>query len=139
MVEKWRKAGDENNVIGIVFIDYKKAYDSIPHKQLLFKLQRSGLSGNLLEWIQNYLTNRLQYTKIGKENSELQHVKYGVPQGSVLGPLLFATYCDDLPSCVETEGKNIEMYPDDTTLYCIRNTVDQVAELLNTVLTRIDD
>ena len=62
-----------------------------------------------------------------------------MPHGSVLGPLLFATYCDDLPSCVETEGKNIEMYPDDTTLYCIRNTVDQVAELLKTVLTRIDE
>ena len=67
MVEKWRKAADENKVIGIVFINIKKAFDSIPHKQLLFKLQRAGLSGNLLEWIQNYLANRLQYTKIGRE------------------------------------------------------------------------
>ena len=67
MVEKWRKAADENKVIGIVFINIKKAFDSIPHKQLLFKLQRPGLSGNLLEWIQNYLANRLQYTKIGRE------------------------------------------------------------------------
>ena len=114
MVEKWRKAADENKVIGIVFIDFKKAFDSIPHKQLLFKLERSGLSGNLLEWIRSYLTNRLQYTKIGKENSEIQHA---VPQGSVLGPLLFAIYCDDLPSCAESEGENIEMFADDTTLH----------------------
>ena len=82
MVEKWRKAADENKVIGIVFIDFKKAFDSIPHKQLLFKLQRSGLSGNLLEWIRSYLTNRLQYTKIGKENLSNRKIEKLSPEAT---------------------------------------------------------
>ena len=82
MVEKWRKAADENKVIGIVFIDYKKAFDSIPHKQLLFKLQRSGLSGNVLEWIRSYLTNRLQYTKIGKENLSNRKIEKLSPEAT---------------------------------------------------------
>ena len=73
MVEKWRKAADENKVIGIVFIDFKKAFDSIPHKQLLFKLERSGLSGNLLEWIRSYLTNSLQSTIYQNRKGKLRN------------------------------------------------------------------
>lgn len=93
------------------------------------KLQRSGLSGSKIEWIQNYLSNRLQYTAIGRRKSEQQLVKYGVQQGAVLGPLLFALFCDDLPDCAEYDSESVEMYADDTTLYCICDTVDRVAIL----------
>ena len=95
--EIWRKAVDSNREVGVVFIDFKKAFDS--HHQLLLKLQRAGISGNLLLWIRNYLCDRRQFTKIGLCDSETESVDYGVSEGSVLGPLLFALFCDDLPDC----------------------------------------
>ena len=79
--EMWRKAVDSNRVAGVVLIDFKKAFDSVPHHQLLLKLQRAGISGNLLLWIRNYLCNRRQFTKIGLCDSEREGVDYGVPQG----------------------------------------------------------
>lgn len=67
MTGKWRTAAD-GKVVGIVFIDFKKAFDSIPHHQLLFKLQGTGIFGTLLTWIKNYPTDMSQYTTIGKIN-----------------------------------------------------------------------
>ena len=66
--ELWRKAVDKNRVVGVVFIDFRKAFDAVPHDQLILKLQRAGISGNLLLWINDYLSNRRQYTRIGTSN-----------------------------------------------------------------------
>ena len=132
--ETWRKAVDSNRVVGVVFIDFKKAFDSVPHHQLLLKLQRAGISGNLLLWIRNYLCDRRQFTKTGLCDSERESVDYGVPQGSVLGPLLFALFCDDLPDCARHDDEKLEMYADDTTLTSIGETVDQVILKLNETL-----
>ena len=132
--EIWRKAIDSNRVVGVVFIDFKKVFDSVPHHQLLLKLQRAGISGNVLLWIRNYLCNRRQFTKIGQCDSEREGVYYGVPQGSVLGPLLFALFCDDLPDCARHDDEELEMYADDTTLTSIGETVDQVILKINETL-----
>ena len=74
------------------FIDFRMAFDSIPHNILLKKLQAFGIAGGLYHWIENYQTNRKQHTQINGETSGYADVTYGVPQGSVLGPLLFSLF-----------------------------------------------
>lgn len=80
-----------------------------------------------------------QYTRIGLCDSETENVVYGVPQGSVLGPLLFALFCDDLPECARGDDEELEMYPDDTTLICIREMVDQVVSKMNKTLDLVNN
>ena len=98
------------------FIDMKKAFDSVHHGILLKKLSTLGLHKKFLDWVQSYLSDREQRTKVLSTISESKPVKFGVPQGSVLGPLLFIYFINDLPSVVK--HAKIIMYTDDIVLYC---------------------
>jgi len=91
-------------------------FDSVPHKKLLCKLQGYGITGKLLNWIQEFLHHRLQRVIVGGYASNWCQVKSGVPQGSLLGPLLFKLYINDVP---ETIDCNIQQYADDTKLYSV--------------------
>jgi hypothetical protein len=97
-----------------IFCDLSKAFDVIDHKILLHKLNNMGVRGVALNWFENYLTNRKQYVKIDNAKSDTHTLNYGVPQGSVLGPLLFLIYVNDINT---NNDNNILCFADDTTIF----------------------
>ena len=106
---------DEGNYCISVFIDLKKAFDTVDHEILLHKLERYGIRGHANMFIRSYLNNRHQYTTMSDSSSTLRKVHCGVPQGSVLGPLLFALYINDIQYAVGAEC--VRLFADDTALY----------------------
>lgn len=110
----WSEAMMHDIPIDILFLDYAKAFDSVPHKRLLKQVQSFGINGQALEWINSFLTNRRQQVRANGELSEFKPVLSGVPQGSILGPVLFTIYVNDIPSELDTL---ISLYADDTKIY----------------------
>ena len=102
------------NAVGVVFLDLKKAFDTVDHRILLTKLQYYGLRGSCHEWFTSYLNNRTQTCQINCSMSNPKLVTCGVPQGTILGPLLFLPYINDLPNCLHFSQPR--MYADDTSL-----------------------
>ena len=100
-----------------IFFDLKKAFDSVPHRRLIDKLSSYGLDAHTLSWITSYLTNRKQHVVVGGESSLDTPVLSGVPQGSVLGPLLFLIYIDDVSDSLLSDGSMLNLYADDMLLY----------------------
>ena len=98
----------------VVVLDFSKAFDVVPHQRLLHKLNHYGIRGTTLNWIQNFLTNRTQKVVVDGSSSESARVKSGVPQGTVLGPLLVLIYINDLPSTVSSQ---VRLFADDCLLY----------------------
>ena len=99
-----------------VFLDISKAFDKVWHDGLIFKLEQNGISGNLLRLLQNYLDDRKQRVVINGSYSDYSNIESGVPQGSVLGPLLFLVYINDLERNIKS---NIKFFADDTMLFSI--------------------
>nr|VZI32070.1 unnamed protein product [Spirometra erinaceieuropaei] len=117
------RAIDEGNVVHVAYIDFKKAFDSVPHQRLLHKLSRIGVRGKLLKWIENFLVGRSQTVRLGGQQSAEVTVTSGVPQGSVLDPILFLIYIYD---CIHGLDCKIAMFADDIKLWTvIRNEVDE--------------
>ena len=114
-VDDWRKALDLGKCIGTVFVDLSKAFDSIDHSVLLSKLKSFGIKGMEFDWFCDYLSRHKQRVVVDGHSSEWAHVTQGVPQGSILGPLLFLIYVNDLPAVVAE--CTVSLYADDVTIY----------------------
>ena len=105
---------DIDDEILAVFLDLSKAFDKVWHKGLLYKLKRIGITGKLLDWIESYLSNRKQCVVINGTKSEILQLNAGVPQGSVLGPLLFLIYINDLCDGLSSE---VFLFADDSSIF----------------------
>ena len=102
-------------MVGSIFLDLRKEFDLVDHDILLEKLSMYHFSDNALALMKSYLSNRRQCIKIGSRQLSFQYIKTGVPQGSILGPILFLIYINDIPSFVK--NSTIDLYADDSTLH----------------------
>ena len=137
LTEVWKNEVDKGNVVGVLFIDFKKAFDSVCHKTLKQKLLEYGIKGKLYNILDDYLRERKQYVVLNGQSSDHMEVNYGVPQGSLLGPRLFAVQVNDLPN-VPSKG-TLEMFADDTEYYCVGKMVDEVMSLLQIGIREISE
>ncbi|KAK3084823.1 hypothetical protein FSP39_019637 [Pinctada imbricata] len=126
VLEDWSKEIDNSNSIDNIYLDFQKAFDKVPHKRLLEKLKGYGIGGNLLSWIESFLTERKHRVVLNGSESNWSNVTSGIPQGSVLGPTLFLIYINDLPDVVHNI---VKLFVDDTKLYLVVNNHEQQERL----------
>ena len=100
-----------------MFFDFKKAFDSVPHRALIRKLEDLQVNQLLVKWIYSYLSDRKQQVVVGGSSSNTLPVLSGVPQGSVLGPLLFLLYINGITSITLSSNSHLTLYADDMLLY----------------------
>lgn len=128
------KALDDGKEVRAVFCDISKAFDRVWHKGLIYKLSSIGIKGKLLHWFSNYLSNRKQRVVIANSTSSWKNINAGVPQGSILGPLLFLIFINDI---INNINSNIRLFADDTSLYIIVDSPQISANILNSDLDKI--
>ena len=120
---------------GVVFLDLKKAFDTVDHDILLKKLKIYGIKGMALCWLRSYLSDRIQYCQVNGHLSDPLTVKTGIPQGSGLGPLLFLIYINDFPKCLRHTRP--DMFADDTQIATSNSDINVILENLNTDLINV--
>jgi hypothetical protein len=106
---------NEGKLVGAVFIDLSKAFDTLSHAKLIIKLRSYGILSTEIDWFQDYLFNRTQYVQLGTALSNAEKVKCGVPQGSIIGPLLFILFYNDFSLCLK--HSEVIVYADDTVIF----------------------
>ena len=112
-----------------VFIDFKKAFDTVNHDILLLKMEHYGIRGAAYSWFKSYLSNRKQFLSLNGVDSAIKTIFCGVPQGSVLGPLLFLIYINDLTNI--SSKLKFYLFADDTNIYCENNDLKSLKKTMN--------
>ena len=126
---------DEGYEIRSIFLDISKAFDKVWHEGLVFKLKQNGISGNLLNIFEDFLRNRKQRVVLNGQISNWKNIHEGVPQGSILGPLLFLIYINDL---AENLSSNPMFFADDTSLFSVVRDLNTSANEINDNLKKIE-
>jgi hypothetical protein len=132
--------------VDVILLDFAKAFDKVPHKRLVHKLEAYGITGCLLEWVKDFLRARKQRVVLGNHLSEWEHVASGVPQGSVLGPLLFVIYTNDLPESVKffpcklyaDDSKILAEIKDESDALKLQQDIDSIVNWSDTWLMRLN-
>ena len=118
-----------------IFIDLSKAFDTVNHNILIAKLEHYGIRGKALDIFKSYLSNRKQYVQLDNSKSKLRPITCGVPQGSVLGPLFFILFINDLYKCCP-EGK-VRLFADDTTIFFHKNNINDIISTGKNIMTQL--
>ena len=136
LVEKLYSSLDERNIAVTCFLDLKKAFDTVDHSILISKLYKLGIRGPILKWFKSYLSNRQQFVQIHKTKSDIKPVVCGIPQGSILRPLLFILYINDLAELSDT--LHTILFADDTTVTIEGKNEAEIINILNTELQKLN-
>ena len=129
LVNQFHDSVEKNEFMIGLFIDLSRAFDTISHKILIDKLYKYGIRGIALEWIKDYLLNRKQYVVYNNTKSNISSVEIGVPQGSILGPLLFLIYVNELPNISST--LSCIQFADDTSIFIRGRSLPKITSILN--------
>ena len=135
LLSEWHQKMDNNLLIGCINIDLRKAFDLLNHNIICEKLKLYGCNNNALSWFCSYLSERNQTVFINSKMSDSLKINHGIPQGSILGPLLFILFINDLPLCLKKGG--IHMYADDTSVYVTGKDVNELNTCLNMELEEV--
>ena len=135
LVSQWSLNIENKQLTGVAFVDLRKAFDTVDHELLISKLISIGCSEESVKWFKSYLSDREQITNFKGKTSHSLIIKMGVPQGSILGPLLFSIYVNSMPNCIS--NGIIDMYADDTTLSVSGATAHEVEQKLTLALNEV--
>ena len=136
LIENLTDANDEKKFTTGVFVDLKKAFDTIDHNILLKKLDHYGIRGIANSWIRSYLSERNQFVSLDDFNSSLMDITFGVPQGSILGPQLFIIYINDI--CNVSDVLKLVLFADDTNIFCSGKNLTTLCETVSRELDKLN-
>ena len=137
VLDIWSEILDQGGSFDVIYMDFMKAFDKVPHKRLIYKVEKYGIKGKVIDWIKDFLSNRTQCVIINNVSSKEGKVTSGIPQGSVLGPLLFVIYINDLPDVVD-KLTFVFLFADDTKLFRrIKSTADVL--ILQSDINKLND